>query len=320
MSAHPIAVTGASGQVARALQRAGARRASNLVVAGRPVIDVASHASVKRVLDGIAPGIVINAAAYNAVDDAERDEAAAFRINRDGPHYLAKWCAANGVPLIHISTGHVFDGSNPLPYRETDACCPANAFGRSKAAGEDAIRDVLAHHVIVRTGWVYSTDGRNFLKSMLQSAREREIIDVIADQYGTPTSADDIAAALLDICDVLLRDDGCRLYGTYHLAATGETTWYGFAKQIYSVVAYEARKAPRVEPILTERSSAPANRPKHAVLDTTKMRNAFGLVLPPWQHSVAACVRQMLAKESGFKANQPDEIRERRVASTTKVA
>lgn len=319
MSAHPIVVIGASGQVPRALQRAGARRSSNLVVAGRPVIDVASHASVKRVLDGIAPDIVINAAAYTNVDDAERDEAAAFRINRDGSHYLAKWCAANGVPLIHISTDHVFDGSNPLPYRETDACCPANAYGRSKAAGEDAIRDVLAHHVIVRTGWVYSADERNFLKAMYHS-REREVIDAIADQHGTPTSADDIAAALLDISDLLLRGDGRLLHGTYHLAATGETTWYGFAKQIYSVVAQEGRKAPRVEPILTERSPAPANRPKYAVLDTTKMRNAFGLVLPPWQHGVAACVRQMLAKENGFKANEPDKICERRAASTTKVA
>lgn len=284
------------------------------------MIDVASHASVKRVLDGIAPGIVINAAAYTDVDDAERNEAAAFRINRDGSHYLAKWCATNGVPLIHISSDHVFDGSNPLPYRETDTCYPLNAYGRSKAAGEDAIRDALAQHVIVRTGWVYSADGRNFLTAMLKSSRERETIDAVADQHGTPTSADDIAAALLDISDMLLRGNGRLLHGTYHLAAAGETTWYGFAKHIFSVAAHEGHQAPRVEPILTERSAAPAKRPKHAVLDTTKMRKTFGVVLPPWQHSVAACVRQMLAKERDFKANQPDKICERRVSSTTKVA
>ena len=294
MSAHPIAVIGATGQVARALQRAGQSRASNLVAAGRPVIDVVSNASVKRVLDGIAPGLVINAAAHTAVDQAESDEANAFRINRDGPHYIAKWCAANSVPLIHISTDYVFDGANATAYVETDACRPLNVYGRSKLAGEDAVRDALAQHVIVRTAWVYGPDGRNFLKTMLRLGADREVIEVVADQYGTPTSADDIAAALLDIGEGVLGGDGRAPWGTYHLVAGGETTWHGFAKHIFSVAAREGYKAPRVEPILTENYPTAAARPKYSVLDTTEIRRAFGIALPPWQTSVAACVGRLM--------------------------
>lgn len=293
MSALPIAVIGATGQVARALQRAGASRASNLVVAGRPVIDVSSNASVRRVLDGIAPGIVINAAAYTAVDQAESDEASAFRINRDGPHYLAKWCAANGVPLIHISTDYVFDGRKQSPYCEADICQPLNAYGRSKLAGEDAVRDALAEHVIVRTAWVYSAEGRNFVKTMLRLGASKDIMEVVADQHGTPTSADDIAAALLDIGDAVRRNDRPARWGTYHLVAGGQTTWHGFAKHIFSIVANEGSKVPRVEAILTESYPTPAARPKYSVLDTTEMRRAFGIALPPWQESVAVCVRRL---------------------------
>lgn len=294
MSAHTIAVVGATGQVARALQRAGAQRASDLVVAGRPVIDISSNASVRRVLDGIAPAIVINAAAYTAVDKAESDEAEAFRINRDGPHYLAKWCAANGVPLLHMSTDYVFDGTKPVAYCEADTCRPLNAYGRSKAAGEDAVRDVLAQHIIVRTAWVYSTDGRNFLKTMLRLGAERDVIEVVADQHGTPTSADDIAAALLDMADAVACNKDCAPWGTYHLTAGGETTWYGFARQIFSSVASEGRKAPRVEPILTASYPTPAVRPRFGVLDTTEVRRIFGIALPPWQQSVAACVQRLM--------------------------
>lgn len=294
MSAQPIAVIGANGQVARALQRAGASREIDLVVAGRPVIDISSNVSVRRVLDGIAPGIVINAAAYTAVDQAESDEAAAFRVNRDGPHYLAKWCAANDVPLIHISTDYVFDGTKQTAYRETDVCRPLNAYGRSKVAGEDAVRDALREHVIVRTAWVYSADGRNFLKTMLRLGAERDVVEVVADQHGTPTSADDIAAALLNIADVTMRANADVAWGTYHLVAGGETSWHGFAKQIFSVVACDGHKAPRVEPILTESYPTPAARPRNGVLDTTEIHRAFGIALPPWQHGVALCVRQLM--------------------------
>lgn len=293
MSAHPIAVIGATGQVARALQRAGAARASNLVVVGRPVLDIASNASVKRVLDGIAPAIVINAAAYTAVDKAENDEAEAIRINRDGPHYLAKWCAANGVPLIHISTDYVFDGTKPTAYLETDPCRPLNAYGRTKAAGEDAVRDALVEHVIVRTAWIYSPDGRNFLKTMLRLGADRDVIEVVADQHGTPTSADDLAYALLDMVDAILRNKTRAPWGTYHLVAGGKTTWHGFATEIFSAAVADGRKAPRVEPILTASYPTPAARPQFGVLDTTEIYRAFGIMLPPWQQSVAACVRRL---------------------------
>ena len=293
MSAQPIAVIGASGQVARALQRAGAVRNLNLVVIGRPVIEIAWRSSIVRVLDGIGPSVVINAAAYTAVDKAEENEAEAFRINRDGPHYLAKWCAAHSVPLIHISSDYVFDGEKSAPYVESDRCCPLNAYGRSKAAGEDAIRDAHAQHVIVRTAWVYSADGQNFLKTMLRLGADREVISVVADQRGAPTSADDIAAALLDIADAARRPPANVPWGTYHLVAGGETTWHGFADQIFTVLKATGRPVPRVAPILSAAYPAPAARPRNSILDTSEIRRAFGIALPPWQTGVAACVHAL---------------------------
>ncbi len=293
MSGQPIAVIGASGQVARALQRAGAERAANLVVAGRPVIDLTRNASVAAFLDGIEPSIVINAAAYTAVDKAETEEAEAFRINRDGPHYLAKWCAAHAVPLLHISTDYVFDGCSRTPYSERDACHPLSAYGRSKAAGEDAVRDALSEHIIVRTAWVYSADGNNFLKTMLRLGAERDVIRVVADQYGTPTSADDIASALIDIAGRVLANRASAPWGTYHLVADGHTTWHGFAREIFAAAEVEGYKTPRVDAIPTADYPTPARRPQFGVLDTTEIRRAFGIALPPWQEGVAACVRRL---------------------------
>jgi dTDP-4-dehydrorhamnose reductase len=293
MSGQPIAVIGASGQVARALQRAGAERAANLVVAGRPVIDLTRNASVAAFLDGIEPSIAINAAAYTAVDKAETEEAEAFRINRDGPHYLAKWCAAHAVPLLHISTDYVFDGCSRTPYSERDACHPVSAYGRSKAAGEDAVRDALSEHIIVRTAWVYSADGNNFLKTMLRLGAERDVIRVVADQYGTPTSADDIASALIDIAGCVLANRASAPWGTYHLVADGHTTWHGFAREIFAAAEVEGYKTPRVDAIPTADYPTPARRPQFGVLDTTEIRRAFGIALPPWQEGVAACVRRL---------------------------
>lgn len=294
MTAQPIAVIGASGQVARALQRAGAARNLNLVVVGRPVIEIAHRPNVVRVLDGIGPSVIINAAAYTAVDRAEVDEAEAFRINRDGPHYLAKWCAANAVPLIHISTDYVFDGEKSAPYIENDRCRPLNAYGRSKAAGEDVIRDAHPQHVIVRTAWVYSADGQNFLKTMLRLGAERDVISVVADQHGTPTSAEDVATALLDVADAARRPPAHVPWGTYHLAAAGETTWHGFADQIFAVLKESGCAVPRITPILSAAYPAPATRPKYGVRDTAEIRRAFGIALPPWQTGVAACVRGLV--------------------------
>jgi dTDP-4-dehydrorhamnose reductase len=292
MSGQPIAVIGASGQVGRALQRAGAARGADLVVAGRPVVDIGRRASVMSLLDGIQPSIVINAAAYTAVDKAETDEAEAFRVNRDGAHYLAIWCAANSVPMIHISTDYVFDGRSQRPYSERDACQPLNAYGRSKAAGEDAVRDALAEHVIVRTAWVYSTDGQNFLKTMLRIGAERDVIRVVDDQFGTPTSAEDIAVALLDMVSVINANRDGAAWGTYHLVADGHTTWHGFAREIFAA-AGPSLKSPRIDAIAAADYPTPAARPQFSVLDTTEIRRAYGIALPPWQVGVSASVRRL---------------------------
>lgn len=293
MSALPIAIIGASGQVATALTRAAAERGQALAIGGRPHVDLTDSKSVAAFLDSAAPSVVINAAAYTAVDKAETDQAAAIALNAQGPARLADWCASSGVPLIHISTDFVFDGRKGLPYCEDDARKPLNVYGRTKSDGEDAVRAALAQHIIVRTAWVYGPDGSNFLKTMLRLGAERDVVRVIADQTGTPTCAGDIAAALLDIAVQIEGTKQAAPWGTYHLVAGGETSWHGFAQEIFEHAAKAGFKAPKLEAIATAEYPLPAKRPAYSVLDTAKIRDAFGIVLPPWQKGVAETVRML---------------------------
>jgi dTDP-4-dehydrorhamnose reductase len=290
MNGQPIAIIGASGQVARALAVASGERGIAAAVAGRPHVDLTDETSVKAFLETAAPSLVINAAAYTAVDKAESDEAAAFALNAEGPARLAQWCAERDVPLIHISTDFVFDGRKATPYREDDACRPLSAYGRTKAAGEDAIRAALDQHIIVRTAWVYSADGNNFLKTMLRLGAQRDVVRVVADQTGTPTSAEDIARALLDIALAIERQPGIAPWGTYHFVAGGETTWHGFAKEIFAQAAALGLKTPELQAITTADYPLPAVRPAFSVLDTAKIRETFGVTIPAWQTGVADCV------------------------------
>ena len=293
MSGLPIAVIGASGQVARALAKAAAKRGQAVCVAGRPDIDLTDAKTIAAFLDRSAPSIVINAAAYTAVDKAETDAAAASALNVEGPALLARWCASRGRPLIHISTDFVFDGRKGLPYREDDARNPLSVYGRTKSDGEDTVRAALDQHIIVRTAWVYGPDGSNFLKTMLRLGAERDVMRVVADQTGTPTCASDIAAALLDIVAQIEGKKQAAPWGTYHLVAGGWTTWHGFAQEIFEHAAKAGFKAPKLEAIATAEYPLPAKRPAYSVLDTAKIRDAFGIVLPPWQKGVAETVRML---------------------------
>ena len=298
MGTPAIAVIGASGQVAKALARAAHSRGEDLVCVGRPAADIADPASLADVFQRLKPALVINAAAYTAVDKAESEPDAARAANELGPAHLAALCAANTVPLIHISTDYVFDGRATVPYTEDDQRAPISVYGHTKSAGEDAIRALLPQHIIMRTAWIYGSDGQNFLKTMLRLGAERDVLRVVADQHGTPTSADDLAHALLDVSGAVLRAGNAAPWGTYHAAGTGQTTWYGFAHEIFRQASEAGLKVPKLEAIETAAYPAPAARPRYSVLNTSKMHRTFGVVLPPWQHSLARCFKTFVPRNT----------------------
>lgn len=295
MPSPSIAVVGCSGQVARALVRTAAARGVALTARGRPDADLTHRDSLAAFLDGVRPGLVVNAAAYTAVDKAETDREAALALNATGPGVLAGLCAARGVPMVHLSTDYVFDGRGTRPYREDDPIAPASVYGATKAAGEDAVRAAQPHHVIVRTAWVYDSEGANFLRTMLRLAATRDAVGVVDDQRGSPTYAVDIAATLLDLAPRLLDPTRAAVlpWGTYHLTNSGTTTWAGFARAIFAAAGARGFKVADVNSITTAQYPTPARRPAYSVLDNGKLAAAFGFALPPWQDALARCLAQM---------------------------
>ena len=284
-----ILVTGGTGQVARALaQAAGARP---LRVVGRPEFDFDRPETLRATLDAVRPALVVNAAAYTAVDKAESEPDAAWRANRDGPAALAEWCADRGARLIHISTDYVFDGCKGAPYVEEDATNPTGVYGASKLAGEAAVLTSGAAALVLRTSWVYSAFGKNFVLTMLDAARRTNRLRVVADQRGCPTAAADLAAAILALAD---RWDGTERR-VFHAAGSGETTWHGFAVAMFARAARHGRPPPTVAPIATTDWPTPARRPADSRLDCGQLRQRFGLTLPPWEESVARVVDAALA-------------------------
>ena len=274
-----VLVTGAGGQLGRALQRLGA------VGRTRAELDVTDAAAVAASLDELRPDLVVNAAAYTAVDRAESEPGAAFATNEVGARTVAAACAARGIALVHPSTDYVFDGEKPAPYVETDAPHPLGVYGASKAAGE---RAVLVEHpgaVVVRTSWLFSADGANFVKTMLRLAREKPVLRVVADQRGGPTFAGDLARIVLALAERRAPA------GIYHAAGDGPTTWHGLAVAVVDEAA-RAGRAPRVpvEPIGTADYPTAARRPRTSILDTGKLR-ALGIVPAPWIEGVRAVVQ-----------------------------
>lgn len=239
--------------------------------------------SLAALLDRVRPEVVVNAAAYTAVDRAEDDRDAAWRANAEAPGVIARWCAAAGVPLVHYSTDYVFDGQGTRPYREDDATAPLGVYGASKLAGEEAIRAAGGRHLIFRTAWVYAAHSANFLRTMLRVGAERDVLRVVADQVGTPTPA----ALIADVTAQALQHAG-GLSGTWHLTATGETSWHGFAEAIFAeaVSAGTLARAPKVEAITTADYPTPARRPAYSHLDVRKLESDFGIGLPSWQEGL----------------------------------
>jgi dTDP-4-dehydrorhamnose reductase len=291
-----IAVTGSQGQVALSLLERGEGQGVEILAVGRPKLDLAEPATVLPPLEAARPDVIVNAGAYTAVDLAESEEALATKINGDGAGAVAKAAAALGVPVIQLSTDYVFPGDLDRPYREDDTTSPVNAYGRSKLAGEAAVRAATPSHVILRTSWVYSPFGKNFVRTMLALGATRPALNVVADQIGQPTAALDIADALLAVCRRLTAGPGNdNLFGTFHLAGTGATSWADFAELIFVEAARHGRAPVTVTKIASDAYKTAAKRPANSRLDTQKLAEVYGIRLPPWQKSVSETVNRLLS-------------------------
>nr|WP_308918261.1 dTDP-4-dehydrorhamnose reductase [Jannaschia sp. LMIT008] len=263
--------TGAGGQVGAELARLG------VTVVGRDAMDLSDPDTCAAAIRDRAPAAVVNAAAYTAVDRAENEEALATRINGDAPGAMARACADLRIPFVHLSTDYVFDGEGEAPWEPYDPVDPVNAYGRSKLAGEDAVRDAGGAHVVLRTSWVVSAHGSNFVKTMLRLGAERDALSIVADQVGGPTPARDIAGTCVLIADALSRDPV--LAGTYHYAGTPDVSWADFARAVFDAAGLDCR----VTDIPTADYPTPAARPLNSRLDCSATRAAFGIARPDWR-------------------------------------
>ena len=284
-----ILVTGREGQLARSLaERAAGHPDLDLIFTSRTEADLSSSGSVAAAIAAARPDMVINAAAYTAVDKAEEEPALAFRINAEGAGEAAAAARMVDAAFIQISTDYVFDGRATQPYREDAPTNPLSVYGRSKLAGEDAVRAANPDHLILRTAWVYSPFGRNFVKSMVAAAGEKDLLSVVDDQQGSPTSAFDLADAVLSIAE---RRAG---FGeTFHLAGSGHASWFDLASEVMDQCRHVGLPSAEVRPIRTADWPTKAARPAFAVLDCTKAKRDLGIRLPDWRLSVAETVRRL---------------------------
>ncbi len=294
-----ILIAGWQGQIARAFVEAAPRsRDITACAVGRPALDICEPRTIERALSDAGPDIVINAAAYTAVDKAETEPERAFALNRDGARLLALAAARRGVPIIHISTDHVFDGRKMAPYVETDTPAPLSVYGRSKLEGEAAVQEANPMHIILRTAWVYSAMGRNFVKTILDQAQSRARLRIVDDQRGSPTYAPHLVDAIIAIAlQMKGRDVADQRWGVYHAAGSGGATWWELASEVMRKAAELEGPSAAVDAITTADYPLASARPTNSELDCTKLEQAFGLRLPPWQDGVAACVGRLLAPQ-----------------------
>lgn len=287
-----ILLTGADGQIGWELRRTLAPL-GRVAAVGRAELDLTDPGGIRDAVRALAPRLIVNAAAYTAVDRAEEEPALAHGVNAEAPGVLAEEAARTGALLVHYSTDYVFDGEKRSPYVETDAPAPLNAYGRSKLEGEEAVRASGAHHLILRTSWIYGARGSNFLRTMLRLAREREELRVVSDQTGSPTWSRMVAeATALALGSLPAGGDPLAgapaVSGTYHLTAAGETSWHGFAERILATdPRREEQRCRSVVPIATAEYPTPARRPARSVLSCDRFADAFGLRLPHWEEQLA---------------------------------
>ncbi|MBP9961458.1 dTDP-4-dehydrorhamnose reductase [Pseudomonas sp. FFUP_PS_473] len=291
MTAAPLntLIIGQHGQVARELQLQLAPLGT-LHVLGRDALDLAHPEQIRQQVRTLAPDLIINAAAHTAVDQAEVEQALAFAVNAHAPGVLAEEAARLGIPLIHYSTDYVFDGRKATPYNEDDTPNPLSVYGRSKLAGEQAIRDVAGQHLILRTSWVYSQHGRNFLLTMQRLLQEKPELRVVADQIGAPTWAATIARSTRALIEHWQAGQA-GAWGTYHLTAQGETSWFGFAQAIAAHLQAQGKHCARLVPIPTCEYPTPAQRPLNSRLDCSRLQQQWQVSQPDWQQALIDCLK-----------------------------
>lgn len=289
-----ILLTGASGQVGWELQRTLATL-GRVVAPGRDELDLSRTESITRFIRQVKPDLIVNPAAYTAVDKAESEQQLAYTVNTDAPRLLAGEAARLGITLVHFSTDYVFDGRKPSAYVETDLPNPLGVYGASKLAGEKAVSESGALHLIFRTSWVYGRRGKNFLLTMQRLAREREEIGVVNDQFGAPTWSRCIAEATAQILSMWLspgtsEDNRRELSGTYHLSCAGKTSWHEFAAEILSNMQVGGERTARLKLIATADYPTPVKRPANSVLSNEKLQQTFGIFMPDWENALRLCL------------------------------
>ena len=293
-----VLITGANGQLGRELVRLGQRFEFEVHSFSRQQLDITNKNQIEQIFSRISPSLVINAAAYTQVDRAENESDLAYAVNKDGPAYLARYCDDNHLTLIHISTDYVFDGTKGRPYQESDPIAPLGVYGQSKAQGETAIRSILPNHIIVRTSWLYAVYGNNFVKNILKLATEKTTLRVVADQFGSPTSAADLANAVLTIARKISASEK-NYWGTYHYCCKGITTWHALAEKIIELaMPYAALRARHVEAITTAEWPTPAKRPPYSVLDCSRLKSRFGIEPEAWQQSLKHTIDRIFAESN----------------------
>ena len=289
-------ITGANGQLGRELIRQGRALNIGLHAFKRQELDITQPNQVNTILAKTSPSLVVNAAAYTNVDKAETEADLAFEVNKIAPGYLARCCAERNIALIHISSDFVFDGIKGKPYHETDPIAPLGIYGQSKAQGEAAIRSVLKNHIILRTSWLYSVYRHNFVKTILALGAEKKIIAVVADQFGSPTSAADLAETVLTIAAKISDADDLD-WGTYHYCGNGITSWHGWAQEILQLASpFVHLQTEHVEAITTAEYPTPAKRPPYSALDCSRIKKFFRIEPKPWQQSLKRTIERIFSE------------------------
>lgn len=291
-----IGVTGRTGQLVHSLVERGPMRSVDVVTLARPDCDLLDADSIMRGVEAAGCDVIVNAAAYTAVDRAESEPDLATEINAEGARRVARAAKVAGIPIIQISTDYVFDGQAARPYREDDATAPLGAYGRSKLAGERAVAEACEDHVILRTAWVYSATAQNFVRTMLRLGETRASIGVVADQYGSPTYAPDLADVIVAMAARLVaKPDAAGLRGIFHAPGGGEASWADLAEAVFAGAARRGRALVRVDRITTADYPTPAQRPKNSRLEPWKLHATYGLRLPDWHPSLEACLDRLVA-------------------------
>ncbi len=288
-------VTGTEGQVVGSLVEKAERRDDiELVLVGLPDLDLSQTAMIAPAIEALRPDVILSVAAYTAVDAAETDEEMAHAVNGIAPGEIGRAAGHLDIPVVHLSTDYVFAGDKRTPYLETDETGPIGAYGRTKLAGETALAAATANHVVLRTAWVYSPFGKNFAKTMLRLAETRDRIPVVADQFGNPTSALDIADALLGVAENLLASSAPALRGLFHMTGSGEASWADFSEEIFRISKAVGGPAAEVDRIATSGYPTPAKRPQNSRLDCGKLARVHGIRLPHWHGSTVEVVRRLI--------------------------